>query len=352
MCACVCALARVRSLALTRCNRAAQLLLPVRRQPRLHQGGWGLPRRHRRVQGASWLATRLVPLVRARTRTYACSRRGVSARARVLPCPDASHAHRTRAPQAAGATVIGISNGSIDSHKQFQLENDLPFALLCDDNDEVREAYGVKPALFGALPGRETFVIAKDGTCVMAFNGAKRRAVHASPSLALFRQRQHCCSRFRSRADAAVTDASHCARRPLRLHGARGQGARGAAAGQRDGLRYFEVHNSVPPVMLQRASTKVVQIVSEQHSLADPVRLFPPSSSPHLLNCSLAPLLLPSPTFPPASAMRLLLRGSCRACLLTSGAGPREGSRDLGRAVTGAARVEQRWHWARATGRD
>lgn len=254
--------------------------------------------------------------MRARTRTYACSRRGVSARARVLACPDASHAHRTRAPQAAGATVIGISNGSIDSHKQFQLENDLPFALLCDDNDEVREAYGVKPALFGALPGRETFVIAKDGTCVMAFNGANRRAVHASPSLAIFRQRQQCCSRFRSRADAAVTHASHCARRPLRLHGARGQGARGAPAGQRDGLRYFEVHNSVPPEMLQRASTKSgsnrerVALLGRPCGslstifLASPLELLPrppptpfPNLSTGVCNASAAPWLLPRVSF-------------------------------------------------------
>eukprot|EP00793_Prasinoderma_coloniale_P001109 PRCOL_00006100-RA len=85
--------------------------------------------------------------------------------------------------KAAGATVIGISNGSIDSHKQFQLENDLPFALLCDDNDEVREAYGVKPALFGALPGRETFVIAKDGTCVMAFNDLFDSTAHVGKAL-------------------------------------------------------------------------------------------------------------------------------------------------------------------------
>ena len=56
-----------------------------------------------------------------------------------------------------------------ESHKEFAGDLDLPFTLLADEDDAIRTAYGVKPALFGALPGRETFVIAKDGTIVARY---------------------------------------------------------------------------------------------------------------------------------------------------------------------------------------
>ena len=68
-----------------------------------------------------------------------------------------------------GAVVVGVSNGTVESHKEFAGDLDLPFTLLADEDDAIRTAYGVKPALFGALPGRETFVIAKDGTIVARY---------------------------------------------------------------------------------------------------------------------------------------------------------------------------------------
>ena len=69
------------------------------------------------------------------------------------------------------------------TEQEFQMENGLPFALLADEEDAVREAYEVKPALFGALPGRETFVIGKDGKIKMAFNDLLAAPKHAAKAL-------------------------------------------------------------------------------------------------------------------------------------------------------------------------
>lgn len=66
--------------------------------------------------------------------------------------------------------MIGISSDSTESHKNFCDELDLPYTLLADENDEVRQIFGVKKDLFGILPGRETYVINKDGVVQIVFN--------------------------------------------------------------------------------------------------------------------------------------------------------------------------------------
>ena len=66
--------------------------------------------------------------------------------------------------------MIGISSDSTESHKNFCDELDLPYTLLADENDEVRQIFGVKKDLFGILPGRETYVINKDGVVQTVFN--------------------------------------------------------------------------------------------------------------------------------------------------------------------------------------
>lgn len=59
--------------------------------------------------------------------------------------------------------VIGISYDSVKSHQRFATNRKLPFILLSDRKKTVAKAYGVKASLFGLLPGRETFVIDKQG---------------------------------------------------------------------------------------------------------------------------------------------------------------------------------------------
>lgn len=69
-----------------------------------------------------------------------------------------------------GAEVIGVSSDSVESHKDFRLDLDLPFTLLSDADGEVRKAYGVGKDLFGLLEGRETYVIDKQGVVQMKYN--------------------------------------------------------------------------------------------------------------------------------------------------------------------------------------
>jgi peroxiredoxin Q/BCP len=69
-----------------------------------------------------------------------------------------------------GAEVIGISGDSIDSHKKFAQQYRLPFILLSDKNKKIRNLFGVKPDLFGLIPGRVTYVADKNGIIQLIFN--------------------------------------------------------------------------------------------------------------------------------------------------------------------------------------
>ena len=70
---------------------------------------------------------------------------------------------------AAGAAVIGVSDNSIEQHRRFVDQRQLPFLLVSDDAGALRKAYGV-PKLLGFLPGRTTFVIDKAGIVRLRFH--------------------------------------------------------------------------------------------------------------------------------------------------------------------------------------
>ncbi len=72
--------------------------------------------------------------------------------------------------QDLGAEVIGISGDSEASHKKFSLKYELPYTLLSDSKGSIRKKLSVKKSLFGLIPGRETFVIDKNGVIQMRFN--------------------------------------------------------------------------------------------------------------------------------------------------------------------------------------
>ena len=61
----------------------------------------------------------------------------------------------------AGAEVIGVSSDTVESHRQFTKEYQLPFILLSDMDGTIRKQYGV-PTAFG-LPGRVTYIIDRQG---------------------------------------------------------------------------------------------------------------------------------------------------------------------------------------------
>ena len=85
----------------------------------------------------------------------------------------------------AGAAVFGVSGDSAESHASFRDAQRLPFPLLVDEGDAVRAAYGVQPDLFGALKGRQTFVIGTDGAVLLSFNNQFQPEEHVKKALAV-----------------------------------------------------------------------------------------------------------------------------------------------------------------------
>jgi len=78
--------------------------------------------------------------------------------------------------QATGAEVVGISTDTVESHKDFAEQKQLPLRLLSDPDGEISAKYGMK----SWLPGRSArgvVVIDKEG----------KIAYHKVQALSLFR---------------------------------------------------------------------------------------------------------------------------------------------------------------------
>ena len=75
------------------------------------------------------------------------------------------------------AEVIGVSGQSVESHKSFASHYGLPFILLSDDGNNVRELYGV-PSSMGIIPGRVTYIIDKKGMVRHIFNSQTQAQKH------------------------------------------------------------------------------------------------------------------------------------------------------------------------------
>ncbi len=68
-----------------------------------------------------------------------------------------------------GAEIIGISADSVQSHVKFKSKFNLPFILLSDNDKKLRKLFGVEND-FLIIPGRQTFVVDKNGFIIMVFN--------------------------------------------------------------------------------------------------------------------------------------------------------------------------------------
>lgn len=68
-----------------------------------------------------------------------------------------------------GAEIIGISADSVQSHLKFKSKFNLPFILLSDNDKKLRKLFGVEND-FLIIPGRQTFVVDKNGFIIMIFN--------------------------------------------------------------------------------------------------------------------------------------------------------------------------------------
>lgn len=85
-----------------------------------------------------------------------------------------------------GTEVIGISSDTVQSHIKFKSKFDLPFILLSDSNKKLRKLFGVQNSLF-ILPGRETFVIDKNGIILLVFNSMSSE-IHITKALSVLKK--------------------------------------------------------------------------------------------------------------------------------------------------------------------
>jgi peroxiredoxin Q/BCP len=82
----------------------------------------------------------------------------------------------------AGAMIVGINSGTVESHRKFIEHHQLPFTLLSDPGNKVLKMFGVKDKFF--ISGRETFVIDKNGKVVFTFDSFINGAAHEREALA------------------------------------------------------------------------------------------------------------------------------------------------------------------------
>jgi peroxiredoxin Q/BCP len=90
--------------------------------------------------------------------------------------------------QKAGASVVGISGDSVESHRGFASHHGLPFLLLSDQGDQVRKQFGVPRAALGFLPGRMTFVLDREGVVRHSFNSLLAATKHVNEAVEVVKQ--------------------------------------------------------------------------------------------------------------------------------------------------------------------
>ena len=87
----------------------------------------------------------------------------------------------------SGAVVIGVSSDSKQSHHSFARSYNLPFVLVSDADDNLRQIFGV-PKTLGVLPGRVTYVIDKQGIVRRIFNAQFLGERHAAEALKIIKE--------------------------------------------------------------------------------------------------------------------------------------------------------------------
>jgi len=88
----------------------------------------------------------------------------------------------------AGAEIIGVSADPIAQHRAFANKYNLNFRILSDGNNAVRKAYKVKDTIAFLLPGRETFVIDREGVIRHHFASQLAAAKHVDEALKIVRE--------------------------------------------------------------------------------------------------------------------------------------------------------------------
>ena len=101
-------------------------------------------------------------------------------------CTKEACAFEKKAPdfKKLGAEVIGISKGKAEDKQKFINDNNLNSMTLCIDSDDAtRKSWKVPKALFGAFPGRVTYVLDKTGKCVSVYDDLAKAELHPDKAL-------------------------------------------------------------------------------------------------------------------------------------------------------------------------
>jgi peroxiredoxin Q/BCP len=88
--------------------------------------------------------------------------------------------------QSNGAEVIGVSADDVKTHKEFAVEHELPFKLLADTENKVRDMYGAWGLAHTA--GRITFLIDRQGIVRMVFSSQLQPKKHIEEGLRILKQ--------------------------------------------------------------------------------------------------------------------------------------------------------------------
>jgi peroxiredoxin Q/BCP len=86
--------------------------------------------------------------------------------------------------------VIGISSDNVKSHKNFSKKLKLPFRLVSDENNSLREKFGVPSNLMGLLPGRVTYIADKNGIIQFIFNSQLNGRKHVKQAIRFLKSNQ------------------------------------------------------------------------------------------------------------------------------------------------------------------
>ncbi|MEJ2775889.1 peroxiredoxin [Sulfolobaceae archaeon RB850M] len=84
------------------------------------------------------------------------------------------------------AVIIGVSADSPESHKKFKEKYGLPFILVSDEENKIRELYGAKGFL---LPPRITFVIDPEGKIIHIYSSQMNPTSHVKEALEVIKKR-------------------------------------------------------------------------------------------------------------------------------------------------------------------
>jgi peroxiredoxin Q/BCP len=81
--------------------------------------------------------------------------------------------------------VIGISQDSVEDHRRFKEDLNLPFPLLSDPERLVADAFGV-PVFLGRFPAKSSFLIGPDRTVHYCYDWLFRPRRHVARILDTF----------------------------------------------------------------------------------------------------------------------------------------------------------------------